>query len=426
MPELLLVADDLTGATDTGVQFARYGISVRVTLDAAEPMSPEDDDAVLVVDTESRHLDAREAARRVHEVVARARHAGTRRFFKKTDSTLRGNVGSELDALRQAAGCRLLAFVPALPSLGRTTRGGVQHVHGQPLHRTDFARDPLEPVLDGSVPDLLRRQTEAPVLSIGLDGMEDPTLTLPDSGILVMDAETDQDLRRIVGWLDRRDLLRAVAGTAALARALAESVSWKSPPRPLSEPPCPAPGPILVVGGSLNGVSLAQLDRATGAGFATVHVPPRLLVEAEGEDAPALDRVVGEVALHLASGRDVLLRSARSRADADACTEHGERLGLSPAALHLRVAGSMGRIVRGALSRERVGMLMVMGGDTLAGVIRALGCPALMPRWEALPGVPVSELSGAGGLLVASKAGGFGPEDVVMRVMEAIARGRSA
>ena len=63
MEKLWIIADDFTGALDTGVQFAARGASVRV-LPWGDPPEDGADAQVLVIDSESRHLSP-EAARRI-------------------------------------------------------------------------------------------------------------------------------------------------------------------------------------------------------------------------------------------------------------------------------------------------------------------------------------------------------------------------
>ena len=88
---LTIVADDLTGACDTGALFAARG-PVPVTVWPDPPLRAP----VSVVDTESRGLDPADAARRVAGV---ARNLARTRFFKKIDSTLRGPIGAELESI---------------------------------------------------------------------------------------------------------------------------------------------------------------------------------------------------------------------------------------------------------------------------------------------------------------------------------------
>ena len=124
MIQLVVFADDFTGAVDTGVQFSKQGISTLVTLDRSLDIA-ESTAEVLIVDVESRHVSPQEAYQRVYSLVKKAQQMGVRNFYKKTDSTLRGNIGSELSALLDASGEDVLVFVPAFPKLQRTTHNGI-------------------------------------------------------------------------------------------------------------------------------------------------------------------------------------------------------------------------------------------------------------------------------------------------------------
>ena len=114
---LLIIADDFTGALDTGVQFAAYGAATRVMVkDQVDFASC--DAQVLVVDTETRHLPPEKAYQIVEELTRAACRAGIRYIYKKTDSALRGNIGAELAAVLQASNNRQLPFLPAFPKMG--------------------------------------------------------------------------------------------------------------------------------------------------------------------------------------------------------------------------------------------------------------------------------------------------------------------
>jgi D-threonate/D-erythronate kinase len=123
-----VIADDLTGAADAGVQFVRAGHRTAVAFWEAPP--PPDVD-VVVADTDSRELDAEDAAARVAAVAAELRSAPL--LLKKVDSTLRGPIAAEVRAALEASGRSQVVFAPAFPAMGRTTRGGVQHVDGRPV-----------------------------------------------------------------------------------------------------------------------------------------------------------------------------------------------------------------------------------------------------------------------------------------------------
>ena len=84
-----VIADDLTGALDTGVQFRQWGYTVQLT-DSPEHSSAE----VAITNTDTRNKTGEEAYRATYDVAVKLR--GHDIIYKKTDSTLRGNPGQEL------------------------------------------------------------------------------------------------------------------------------------------------------------------------------------------------------------------------------------------------------------------------------------------------------------------------------------------
>src|SRR5438309_670075 len=159
---LTIVADDLTGACDTGALFAaRAPVPVSVW-----PWRAAADAVVRVVDTESRALSGPDAAERMATVAAggRARH-----WFKKIDSTLRGPVGAEVDALMRATGVTTAIVCPAFPAQRRVVLDRVLLVGGAPVAETPIARDPHFPAGGSSVVELLRPQLDRALAWIPID-----------------------------------------------------------------------------------------------------------------------------------------------------------------------------------------------------------------------------------------------------------------
>jgi len=416
--ELLVIADDLTGACDTGAQFAGQGIPTLVTMEFDRAFDPtEDEYSVIVADTESRHLSAVEAAVRVETVVKRARETGVDHFYKKTDSTLRGNIGAELQALLRASGNRTLAFAPAFPRLGRFTRGGHQYVGDQLLRETAFANDPLDPVTDSFIPAIIRRQSNIPIRIIGRTA-DEALIDEQGQRIVVFDAESDDDLRWVGERLKRERLLGALAGSAGFAACLPELLELRTRAQPNLD--CPArPEQMLAINGSLNEVSLRQAVSAEACGFAVVHLPPELLIVEDIARSEAVSQIIANVAGYDAQGRDVMLRTAARREDAGEYERQGERLGLSHRQLSLRIAENVAKLIGEILAQTQFGLLTVFGGDTLAAIVRAMGWRGLLPRREILPGVILSEAAGGTKKMsLITKAGGFGPEDVLRQIKD--------
>jgi len=103
-----------------------------------------------------------------------------------------------------------------------------------------------------------------------------------------------------------------------------------------------------------------------------------------------------------------------SRAQAEAAASGGVDVLLSPSAFSGDPAGEARRLASIAAARG-VKAFIVFGGDTALALWRHLGVRSLEPIREILPGVAVSR---SGPFVFVTKAGGFGPPDLVARMLE--------
>ncbi len=198
---ILGLADDLTGALETGAKFAGAGLRSLVTTELTlRPAGLEDGHEVLVIDTETRHVAPGEAAARVRLLASSARERGVGVVYKKTDSTLRGNIGSELGALLEAYPGAPVLYAPAYPAMGRTVKRGVLYVNGVPVSETAFGRDALNPVSTSFLPEAL---AAAPVR------LMEQASAPAGPGVYVYDGESDSEIAAVarvvqglegVGW----------------------------------------------------------------------------------------------------------------------------------------------------------------------------------------------------------------------------------
>ena len=127
----MILADDLTGAMDTGVQIYGRGQRVTVCIDPVYAGELSADADLLVADSESRNATRADAERIVNEMLRIAARHGLSLVYKKIDSTLRGNVGAEIDAVFDSRTAEAILVAPALPHNGRTTLYGVHYVNGR-------------------------------------------------------------------------------------------------------------------------------------------------------------------------------------------------------------------------------------------------------------------------------------------------------
>ena len=430
-----VVADDLTGAMDTGVQVLETAAAeVEVTPGGGSGIAPPAG-TLLVSNTQSRGTDPHTAAARVGDTCARLGRAGRVVWFKKLDSTLRGNVGAELAAMHAALAPCVIVGTPALPAEGRTVVDGVLRVHGQPVMATPYRDEIAAHGAAGSsaVIDIIRRQwpacrarqLAAPVSSRDLAAAVHGAVDL-----LVVDAASDAHLQQLAvagSELARRGSRLLWAGAAGLLRALVGSA-----PPPASAagsrgrhelPPALPPAlPLVLVAGSRRTLAHAQLRHA-GAVARSRSLMLRLEPEPRGamgsgtlrwqvSGACACPAAIADsttaaarAAAAMSRGRDLLLSAAPPGAPYD-----------HPEAVSEALASLAGDIVDAAAARPQT--LLLVGGDTAYACLRRLGIRALALAGEAEPYVPWGRVTGGtwAGTVVITKAGGFGDPYTLQRI----------
>ncbi len=162
MPQCVVIADDLTGANATGVLLSKIGYRAFTMIDPDHPPAGDqggrDFDCVMIP-TSSRSIEAEEAAGRVRRALEAHRSPDTTLYTKRIDTTLRGNLGAETDAMLDVLGPdRVAMIVPCFPGSSRITVGGYLLVHGIPLHKTEAASDPKNPMDTPLCSELYARQ----------------------------------------------------------------------------------------------------------------------------------------------------------------------------------------------------------------------------------------------------------------------------
>ena len=385
---IAIIADDLTGAADTGVQFVRAGYRTVVVFHGEKAPTAGIDAASFDTDSRTRPTDL--AARRVHEVARTAR--GARVVYKKLDSTLRGNVAGELAAAFRASGRERAVVAPAFPAAGRTTVGGTQLVHGVPVDETEMRNDPRTPVRQAHVPTLLADAFSS-VGTLGVEDVANPeriSVVLEENECVIVDAERDSDLEALV--LAVPDPARVLwTGSAGLALALGSV--YPGPRAEDRDEPGALDRPVLVVVGSLSGVAREQVRRLAEK-FGDVSV------EAGGDDAVAAAREV------LSRGKCAVVHSS------------GERHASGEV-----VIGTLAEVVSRLSEEGLFGGLVMTGGATAVGVARRLGAAGIELQGEVEAGVPVGALIGPRPYPVVTKAGGFGGPDTLVGAVQTLVQG---
>jgi uncharacterized protein YgbK (DUF1537 family) len=391
---LVVFADDLTGAMDSGLQFALRGYETQLWLSPGV----RTDASVVALSSESRELSPSDAIARVHGL---ASVVAGRRVFKKVDSTLRGNVGYELRVLLSDLAVRAAVVAPSFPQGGRTLVDGQLLVNGLPLALTAFRSDPRWPMAESNVALYLMQQSGLEVSRIALGAVRQGrdalagAIASSHTRLLVVDATTEADLHVIAAAVSALGPDWMPCGSAGLANA------WAC----LLEPGVPPAarfaghrnrGALFVVG-SRNPVTLAQLECLSAAGAVKVTLDRRGIYEPQRE----IGRLATAVSAVLAAGSDAILDAT----SAPLIPGSGER-----------VADTLAQVVNAVQARGLIGALLLSGGEVAMAVCRAMRVESLRILDEIEAGIPGGVLVGgpASGTPVVTKAGGFGSPDALV------------
>ena len=387
---IAVTADDLTGAADSAAALARPKAAVPVSL--TPPPRAWQGRKAFAVNTDSRTCSPEEAHRRVRESVGALRAIGAGVIYKKIDSNLRGNIGAEVAAVREAMGATVV-LAPAFPARGRTTRGGVLLVNGAPVSETEMAHDPQAPVTESEIVALLRATGgDCPISCCRLAAVRAGAGQLRESfraeGVVVCDAETDADLDIIAEAALSLSPVPALVGSAGLVAAVGRRLL--GPPEPTRWAASSA-APILGVLASASANLPRQVAAAAESG--DIGAVPLLCARLSREEQPLpeLNETIAQALAELTAGRNALVHAVGPLPDVaapvDLVVEH-----LSHLAFVLARKG-------------RPQGLLVGGGATALGVLSALKAEAIEVDDQPLPGI-------AAGLVV---AGEFAGRPVVLK-----------
>lgn len=233
-----IIADDLTGANDTALQYFKKGCSARVVIDFAENIIEEEDVDVWAISTESRNVEKEVALERIVEIAQKTKELSkSENYYKKIDSTLRGNTGLEIVALLEALEKDVAIVAPAYPEEGRTTVGGYQLLNGVPIERTQCALDPKSPIYDSCIEDILKKDLNSQLHSlIGTIGFNTVVkgagpivlkineLVQKGKKIIVVDSVSNTDLEQIALAIDKSQYDILPCGSAGLAQAMSKKI----------------------------------------------------------------------------------------------------------------------------------------------------------------------------------------------------------
>ncbi|MCI8371146.1 MAG: four-carbon acid sugar kinase family protein [Lachnospiraceae bacterium] len=432
--KLLIIADDFTGALDTGVQLSKHSIRTVVMTSPDDIPSIDQECQVLVINADIRHACPEEA----YECICSLLYKYMEDFshvYLKTDSVLRGNLSAVFAAALHV--CRKpLCFIPAFPELNRITRDATAYVNGQRLEDSVFRDDPRSPAVESYIPAILNRDYPVRCLCISHENYHLFTETSLDCDtVYLFDCETNEQLRSIGSLIQQQNLYTFTAGCAGFASTFAEHLPFNKALSSISK----SSGPVLFVSGSANAVTLQQLVYARGQGYPVIPLAKIMFSNTDYitstpenkdffKDFQYLE-IVKQAVTSLQNGQSVILATAVEQKELESNTPCSSDTTTNyEKNLHNYIARYTSSLVKSIIdemepddssasfgaSSNSLKNLAVFGGDMAAAILNQLSCHQVCAAGEITAGVPLCEIQYKGQAVhLVTKSGGFGEADMI-------------
>lgn len=391
MSKVIIIADDLTGANATGVLLARQGFKTATFLDLDKYDEEENGNLdVISISTDSRAIERKEAYDRVSKIVKFFNSKDIKLFTKRIDSTLRGNIGAEIEGVLDNVDEDAMAIVvSSFPASERVTIGGYLMVNSIPLEKTDVARDPKTPVYTSYVYKLIKSQTKYSVGSILLDkvlkGPEEirkAILKEKEEGtkIVILDATTDEDISNIAKGVKKSGVKAVAVDPGPFTSALAKEF--------LGEPKEEPGLKVMLTIGSVTNLTRRQLEKLRlKYSPLIVNVDAKKLVYDNSREQE-IKEVVQELVANMDNYSIIgVTTSGFDQSKVLNLKEISKELNIDEEEISKRICNGLASITKEILSRKKdvIGGLYTSGGDVTVAVCDNLESAGIEVKDEVLP-----------------------------------------
>jgi len=394
-----VIADDLTGANDTALQFHLKGANTQILLSDEIELLNLKGTQVWAISTESRNVDSNTAYEKVVKIANMFKEKLNPDFlYKKIDSTIRGNIAVEILGILSVFEYDASIIVPAFPAEMRTTVGGYHMLKGIPMERTEMACDPHSPIRESHLPTLLRTQLpdeysdivgqiELKTVMKGAGPILQKIKELIDSGkrIIVADAVSTVDIEQIALALNKSDSRILPAGAAAFAQCLGEY--WFSDIENEHIIKTLPSLPKFIVSGSATQITANQIERLENSdefdNILAVNLDIKTVLSGVSDELT--DRVVSNLNL----GNTVVVHTSELIKDFDGFSDDSFNAELTKANLADVITDFLAELTRRVTSKTEA-ILITLGGETSYKCCQAIGAHQLQLVDEVAPAIALS------------------------------------
>lgn len=380
--KVAIIADDIIGALDAGVQFAKAGAKVAVTTDSECGFQKID---IWVINTNSRHLSPMGAYEVVGNATQKVIRQGAEIVIKKTDFTLQGNVGSELAALMDTSGAERIAFIPAFPDMDCYTKEGIHYIKGTPVQYNVYGRDQYNPGRSSYIPDIIHFQSNI------------ATSVIPEyagrkkipKGICIFDCSSRRSFYNTIHELATESGIHIFAGCAELSKAIANEMGYtqniKRPERLLSE------GAIIFCGSTYE-ISGSQLDYPEKSAFFRISMNFIQKLNGKYWETKNGREFIQNVILNIKKYHYCII-DCNDSCNSTQVKEAAWRRGLDKKHTRHAIDYSMALFTKKLIEKGIQYPLIIFDVDTMQSILQAMGTSIIEPLYDIYPGLICSNVN---------------------------------
>lgn len=406
-----IVADDITGANDIAIMYSSNGLKGNIFSYASANMGKFQGD-VAIIDTDSRFASLEDSYNRVCNATKELMNLGVKYFFKKTCSVFRGNIGIEFDAMLDALHEEFAVVVLGYPDNGRTTINSLHYVRGTLLEESEFKNDPMNPMTESNLVDILQKQTKRKVGSLHFDMIDKGSKNIQEElkklskeyNYIIVDVRDNRDLEIIAEAIKDS---KVVCGASAVGKKLGKYISSFSRTELKTPPKIPGIG-ILSISGSITPQTKSQIEYSKIHGIHVIEMDTISLIKENVNDI--IDEISKEAIKYIQQGEDVLVYAANDSNIVKRTKEFGRSLGMTETDVAKLVSTSLSKICKNVTKATGQNRVLVAGGDTSGSFCSTYGIDGMTVFKEISSGLPscISLLEPA--MFMILKSGSFGSE----------------
>lgn len=383
--KIAIIADDFTGANDVGVQLNKYGLNVVTALEEIESSD------VIIYNTESRNIDEDEAKKKVEEKFKMMKERKFNYFYKKIDSTLRGNLSKEIEAIVENIGAdEKVVVAAAFPIMGRVIKNGEHFLNGKRVVETEIAKDPVTPVTEGDLKKIFHNSINIRFEEL-INGSAEKKIRESSEKIIIFDSETEEELEECAKFLVKTGYDKYIAGSAGIMNYLPELWGIKNR--------------VAIISGSCSTVSIEQINRVIDINEGQLEIV----------NFDIRDEMVKKNSYKIK--KDIVLRSVVDKKDVDEVMEFFMKKGVSRKEAGGLITDFIAEESAKYIIENEINNLIIMGGETSYKVLKKIGIKSLKIEYEVETGIAVAKSENMRYNIIV-KPGNFGSENCINRCYE--------